>query len=457
MSIRTVRSLKRLGDDELVTRLESLIKDDCVFEAELLATIGEVDYRRLYRQRAFSSMFQFAVDELFLSESMAFKRITAARAAREHPLLLKKLARGELHLTGICLLAPHLTAKNLEELAGAATHKSKRAIEKLLAIRFPKDEVPARVRKLPNRASRATLPAATPHKTHPSPTHAPQPVASEESLPFASARPVGQSPVASSDTVPVDCTAAVASRDTSQRDVVAPLSEERYKIQLTVDAAVHAKLQEARELLGYCVRKDDLAAVFSRALDLLVSDLRNKKHGVTKRPRDRRPNGRSDPKQPSRTIPRRVRREVFERDQGQCGYRDSRGRRCQERSGLEYHHRVPYARGGPNTAKNLELRCHSHNALAAEQDYGVHYGVDHSARRRRDTVRESRAVYRLGPRSRASTGTGKSGFGHRSLAVGRIGRADQQLPSQKAYLEVEPANAGILSPLCCAGAHVPDY
>jgi hypothetical protein len=44
-----------------------------------------------------------------------------------------------------------------------------------------------------------------------------------------------------------------------------------------------------------------------------------------------------------------------------------------ERCGLELHHREPYARGGPPTEDNLELRCRAHNALAAEEDFGRRY------------------------------------------------------------------------------------
>jgi len=388
------RFVKKLNNEDLVKQLEALLKDDCLLEVDILAYMGEVDHRRLYRERAFSSMFQFVVEELFLSESMAYKRITAARLARKYPVLLTKLAKGDLHLTGICLLAPHLTCENLEELAHAATHQSKRGIERLLALRFPKPDVTARVRKLPTRTPSATSTplGTTQSQAEHSSTSCSEKVARDEPLSCAPVEPVSPPPMASVSAqcaVSAQCKAAVASQGASQRDQVAVLSEDRYKVSFTADAELRAKLQEAQELLGPRVRKDDLAAVFSRALDLLVSDLKNKKHGVTSRPRNAKTSPEPDPKPPSRVIPRRVQREVFERDQGQCTYQDARGHRCQERSGLEYHHRIPYGRGGQSTTDNLELRCRPHNGLAAEQDYGT----DHCARFRRQTVYEPRAVY----------------------------------------------------------------
>jgi hypothetical protein len=51
-------------------------------------------------------MFVYCID-VHLSEAEAYLRITAARAAREHPVLLHMLADGRLHLTGIAKLVPH--------------------------------------------------------------------------------------------------------------------------------------------------------------------------------------------------------------------------------------------------------------------------------------------------------------------------------------------------------------
>ena len=65
-----------------------------------------------------------------------------------------------------------------------------------------------------------------------------------------------------------------------------------------------------------------------------------------------------------------VRRTVWSRDGSRCTYVDERGIRCRETAFLELHHLDPQARGGPDTAANLTLRCRVHNALAAEQDFG---------------------------------------------------------------------------------------
>ena len=86
--------------------------------------------------------------------------------------------------------------------------------------------------------------------------------------------------------------------------------------------------------------------------------------------------------QQGRYISAAVRRSVWQRDGARCTYVDARGQRCREQSGLEFHHQHPHARRGPASVENLTLRCRSHNALAAEQDFG------------RDVIRQKRRAAR---------------------------------------------------------------
>jgi hypothetical protein len=92
------------------------------------------------------SLTSFSDDDpevLHLSEAEAYLRIAAARAAREHPLLLTMLADGRLHLTAIAKLGPHLTLENREALLERAAHRTRREIEELVAEISPRPDVPA--------------------------------------------------------------------------------------------------------------------------------------------------------------------------------------------------------------------------------------------------------------------------------------------------------------------------
>src|SRR5437773_4692919 len=125
-------SLTHLSDAVLIRDLAALIAHDRVTTAAVLAHIAKVDVRRLYAPAGYPSMHAYCVGELRLSEDAASKRIQAARAARQFPVLFDALADGRLHLAAVCLLAPHLTVENAERLLEAATHRRKAEIEELL-------------------------------------------------------------------------------------------------------------------------------------------------------------------------------------------------------------------------------------------------------------------------------------------------------------------------------------
>ena len=145
------RPLQSLSDDDLLQRLAELLRQSRRVESDLVAHIGEVDERRLYAREAASSMFVYCTQVLHLSDAEAYLRIAVARAARAHPMLLAMLEDGRLHLTGIGKLAPHLTPDNAEALLKRATHRSKRQIEELVAELAPQPDVPASIRRLPER------------------------------------------------------------------------------------------------------------------------------------------------------------------------------------------------------------------------------------------------------------------------------------------------------------------
>ena len=119
-----------------------------------MAHLAEVDARRLYLGEGCSSLFTYCTQVLHLSEHAAYARIEAARAARRFPGLLDAIASGALHLTAVTLIAPHLTAENVDRVISAATYKTKRDVEELVATLRPQPLVSSSVRKLPQARQR---------------------------------------------------------------------------------------------------------------------------------------------------------------------------------------------------------------------------------------------------------------------------------------------------------------
>ena len=95
------------------------------------------------------SMFSYCTEVLHLSEAKVYLRIAAARASREHPLLLERPGRRAVTPDGHCETgaAPH-NWRTGEALIERASHRSKRGIEELVAEISP-GRMPAVIRKLP--------------------------------------------------------------------------------------------------------------------------------------------------------------------------------------------------------------------------------------------------------------------------------------------------------------------
>jgi hypothetical protein len=324
-------SLAHLSDAALLRELSALVSRERLTTAELLAHIAEVDARKLYVPAGHPSMHAYCVIELRLSEDAAGRRIQAARAARRFPDLFSAVADGRLHLTAVCLLAPHLTPSNVDELVQMASNQTKAEIEVWLTRCFGAPEPRTLVRPLP-----PAPPILAPALAH----------ADEEAV-LSTGKQVNEHALA---------------------HVEAPepeLAPERYLVQVTIPKSTHDKLRHAQALLSHAVPRGDVAQVLDRALDSLIAQLEKQKVGASQRPQRRhRPSNRA------RHVPAHVRRAVWERDGGQCTFVSSNGRRCTSRKFLEFDHIEPVARGGTATVGGMRLRCRAHNQYEAERAFG---------------------------------------------------------------------------------------
>ena len=340
------KSFSNLSDDELLRRLSELLQKSRRVESELVAHIGEVDARRLYAREAAPSMFAYCTEVLNLSEHEAYLRIAVARASRKHPVLLEMLAEGRLHLSGIAKLAPCLTEANRETLLDRAAGRSKREVEELVAELSPKPDVPATMRKLPERRE----------QTKPTPVSllGPDPVTF---LPTPAPKPEGRRRVE-----------PLSPAAWPSLNVVASLISRQTAVQFTANAELNDKLRRLQVLMRSSVPDGDLATIIEAAVTEKLERLEAKRHAKTKAPRKSLEQTDTSPK--ARYIPAPVKRAVRARDRDQCAFVDAQARRCKAREGLEIHHKQPYGRGGDHSLENVQMLCRAHNGYLAEQDYG---------------------------------------------------------------------------------------
>jgi hypothetical protein len=370
-------SLAHVPDRTLVRDLDAIVARDRDTTAVLLAHVAEFDARRLYLPAGYPSMFQYCVRRLRMSEDVAFKRIRAARAARQHPVILDALADGRLSLSAVVLLAPHLEREAAAELLAAATHRTNAEVESLLADRFPRPEAPAMIRALgpvvppAQLAARPVADAAAPAAQVLAPAIGDPAHAAATGSQLA-ARPVGESSGAPPAEARATC--GVAGR--------------RFELRCTIGEPTHDKLRLAQALLGHAVPTGDVAQVLDRALDALIERLEKRRRAATANPRSAPPRPAKNP----RTVPAAVRRAVWERDAGRCTFVSDAGHRCESRTRLEFDHEVPVARGGRATVEGIRLRCRAHNQYAAERSFGAEF-----MRRKREQGRLRGAVARGAP------------------------------------------------------------
>ena len=303
--------------------------------AELVAHLGELETRDVYLRAGHGSLFAYCREVLALSEADAYNRIEVARTARLFPVILEMLEGGSVNLTTVRLLAPHLTHDNHRGVLESARGKRKAIVEEIVARLAPHPDVAPSIRRLP-----------PPRPFAWRPVEPPPPVGARQAWPSAPSPPLP----------------APFPRGSA---IVAPLSPDRYRVQVTIGGDTLEKLRLAKDLLRHAIPSGDDAAVLDRALTALLMDLARKKFAAAEAPR---PSRGATPG--SRHIPAEVKRAVYVRDLGRGVFVGTNGRRCGERAFVEFHHVHPYAAGGEATVGNVQLRCRAHNAYEARAYFG---------------------------------------------------------------------------------------
>lgn len=317
--------LSRRTNVELFSALKRLARRERKNLPRILAHLAELDKRNAMAESG-TSLFSHCTRTLHWSEAETARRIQVARCADQYKQIYSLLWTGNLNLSTVALLAPHLTAANHREVLDSAKRLSFRETESLVSRLAPRREKPERVRM-----------------------------------------------IAPSAPVPLDAAATEGTLfdppgATSPREETSPLPQNpaplRVEFTFTADEALVKDVEDARALLRnkypFC-RLEDL---FREAVHSLLDRL-----DPGRRPA---PRGRPGARKPGqRRIPPAVRAFVWKRDKGRCAYVAPDGTRCQARAFLEFDHVRPWALGGPSDdPRNLRLLCRSHNMDSARRVFG---------------------------------------------------------------------------------------
>lgn len=292
-----------LTDDALEARLKELAETERNAVAEQLALLAEFDVRGLPEAGGLSSLYEYCVRELGLTESAAYERVRAARAAARWPQVAGEFREKKLSLAAVAVLAPLLNGSTAPELLAGARGMGRREAEDLAASLLPR----------PDR----------------------------------------------------DDEVAPSAPDRRERERIEALSAERVHFAFTGSTELRRDIERARELLWHKDPSGRLEAVVGAMADFYLDREdpdRRLGRSAQAPPRDEARLAAAR----SRLVPQAVKDEVWLRDGGACSFVSPAGLRCTARAGLEYDHIVPWVFGGrSDAAVNIRLLCRAHNTATA--------------------------------------------------------------------------------------------
>jgi 5-methylcytosine-specific restriction endonuclease McrA len=315
--------LKHLTDTDLLKNTEQAASRERLATTDLLHHLIEVERRRLFSKVRCSSLFDYCVKILKMSEPQAARRVNAARTIKEFPAIETKLKSGALNMTAIS--------------QAHCFFKKESANQKPLST-LQKTDI---LEKLEHQSTREADKILLSHSATP---------------------------------------------EIHRKEFTRPISANLTEARLNLDQETMANLKRLQEIWSHEMPNASLSDVVKKAarlareqVDPILKAIRSheKLKGRTKSAATPAPesskvhvNQNYKIKTQSRYVPAEVKHQVWLRDEGKCTYRDEHGKLCSSRHRLQLDHIKPFAQGGENTVDNLRLRCFAHNQWHAIQTYG---------------------------------------------------------------------------------------
>ncbi len=285
-------------------------------EAELISVIQEVSRARAFEKWGFTSLFDYCVRELKLSEASSCNFTAVARKAAEVPALAAAIQAGELSVSKARKIVPVLTNDNHDEWLSLAKNSTTRQVEKAVAVANPQAIV-------------------------------------KEKLKY-----VGENRVL--------MTAEFSEEEIGLLKRVADLVSQKTKKACSQREALVAGLR------SYIERNDPVAKA-ERATTRVecsgagLTKLQNRKNETSAFPHAGSTQSLrksvAGQKHKRQTYPAALVHAVTIRDERQCTRRSIDGSRCGATRWLDVHHIVPRSIGGADTLENLTTLCSAHHRM----------------------------------------------------------------------------------------------
>ncbi|WP_347358104.1 HNH endonuclease signature motif containing protein [Bdellovibrio sp.] len=323
-------SLQNISNDELIKRMEKLVRGERKITHLVLLHILEIEERKIFAELGFDSMYSYLTQKLGYSESAAYRRLQSARLLKKVPTLAEKIEDGRLNLSQLTQVQKCLKQQSQKTGTEFSTHQTLQVLE-----------------QIENKNNFAT----------------------EQVLAVA-----------------FDLSIQI-------RESLKPQKDESVRIELTLSKEQFTELEQAQSLLSHICPEGTWADVIGYLAQNFNKRKLQGKMPTTKAPRiatsskcfesqrDKPPAFNSTitqsfaatelkyfPKRPRKYISVNTRRELLKKASNCCEYQNpTTGQRCQSRYQLQVEHIQPWALGGSNHISNLKTLCRTHNNLSARR------------------------------------------------------------------------------------------
>ncbi|QDK45701.1 hypothetical protein DOM22_11355 [Bdellovibrio sp. ZAP7] len=310
--------LSLVSNQDLESSLKSLVRKERMLLHLILEHIREIDARKIYLERAHSSMFHYMMSELGYSSSAAMRRLDAARMLNAVPSLADKIQQGDVNLTQVGELSRAIKEKEksgfkvsdeakiqiLDQISGLNSEET----QKVVALSLDVDlREPEKVR-----------------------------VQKDDSVHLSITLTREQYNLLTSCKDKAAHSLQLADGDYSWAKVIEVVAGQYLDSKLFISKTVKSSPNVTD---GDAIHKD------VNSSDVIKSD--------------------------NKSLTLKTRRYILNRDKC-CQYKDKHtGRQCRSTYGLQVDHIVPRWSGGTHAPANLQALCGAHNSLKYREEAGI--------------------------------------------------------------------------------------
>ena len=124
-------NLQTLSSTELMHRFGKLVQTERKITHLVLECIAEIDFRKIYLERAYPRLFEYLVKLYGYSPSAVVRRIESARLLREVPEIAIKIEEGSLNLSQLSQVQQAIRIMQKQESRKVQTDEKRELLKKI--------------------------------------------------------------------------------------------------------------------------------------------------------------------------------------------------------------------------------------------------------------------------------------------------------------------------------------